>query len=62
MIGGIISLSLVGFVGRLVLIIGHGLCSSGLFCIANLYYNRVGSQRILLNKDIITVLPIGALI
>lgn len=39
------------------IIIAHGLCSSGLFCLANIYYERRMSRRILINKGIFNTLP-----
>lgn len=39
--------------GSLILIFGHGLCSSGLFCLSNICYLRFNSRRIFLNKGLI---------
>ncbi|GLH00317.1 NADH-ubiquinone oxidoreductase chain 5 [Gryllus bimaculatus] len=33
-----------GFCGCCLIIIGHGLCSSGLFCLSNIIYERLGSH------------------
>nr|UPL66058.1 NADH dehydrogenase subunit 4 [Cyrtorhinus sp.] len=54
---GLMSLNYWGFFGSLVLMIGHGLCSSGLFCLANMIYERSGSRLILLNKGLINTMP-----
>jgi NADH-ubiquinone oxidoreductase chain 4 len=48
----------LGFTGSLVIMLGHGLASSGLFRILNLYYERTGSRRFYVNRGIIVVLPI----
>lgn len=56
-IGGIITISFWGISGSYLLIISHGLCSSGLFCLANIVYERVGSRRIIINKGIINFIP-----
>lgn len=56
-IGGIISGYLVGWLGGYVIIIGHGLCSSGLFYYANLFYWRVGSRSIIINKGLMLLFP-----
>lgn len=56
-LGGIMTFSLYGFWGSLVIILAHGLCSSGLFCLANIVYERVHSRRIYLNKGMINILP-----
>nr|YP_010926041.1 NADH dehydrogenase subunit 4 [Litostrophus scaber]WKF19541.1 NADH dehydrogenase subunit 4 [Litostrophus scaber] len=60
-IGGIMSLSVVGFVGSYILMVGHGLCSSGLFCLVNLAYERVSSRMVLLNSGLMTLMPTGGL-
>lgn len=56
-IGGIITLFYWGFCGSYTLIIAHGLCSSGLFCLANIRYERLGSRRLLINKGLINFIP-----
>lgn len=50
-----------GFRGSLIIIISHGLRSSGLFCIVNIYYERFGSRRMYINKGLITILPVFTL-
>lgn len=60
-IGGIITISFWGIRGSYLLIISHGLCSSGLFCLANIVYERVGSRRIIINKGMINFIPRMAL-
>jgi NADH-ubiquinone oxidoreductase chain 4 len=56
-IGGIITINYMGFIGRYVLMIGHGLCSSGLFVLVNLVYERTGRRRLIVNKGIINLAP-----
>lgn len=56
-LSGVLTLRFLGFKGALVLIVGHGLCSSGLFCLANISYERVGRRRLYLNKGILRVFP-----
>jgi NADH-quinone oxidoreductase subunit M len=41
--------------------VGHGLSSSGLFFIANVYYDRSSSRSLFFNKGLVGVLPIGRL-
>lgn len=55
---GILTLSYWGIRGALVIIIAHGLCSSGLFCLANISYERLNSRSIYLNKGLINLIPI----
>nr|QKY63892.1 NADH dehydrogenase subunit 4 [Triatoma recurva] len=54
---GIFSMSSWGLWGSLVLMIGHGLCSSGLFCLANIIYERVLSRSLVVNKGLIAFMP-----
>ena len=39
------------------MIVGHGLCSSGLFYLANVSYERVGRRRFYIVKGILNVMP-----
>nr|AYR05325.1 NADH dehydrogenase subunit 4 [Coleoptera sp. ACP-2013] len=55
--GGILTFSVLGFWGGLVLMVSHGLCSSGLFCLANLLYERSHSRSIYLNKGMMNIFP-----
>lgn len=60
-IARILSFSIWGIKGAITLIIGHGLCSSGLFAIANTNYERIQSRNILINKGLISTRPSIAL-
>nr|UOF70410.1 NADH dehydrogenase subunit 4 [Tropostreptus sigmatospinus] len=60
-IGGLMTMSWVGLTGAFILMVGHGLCSSGLFCLANINYERLHSRSVLVNKGLINLLPSGAL-
>nr|YP_010758066.1 NADH dehydrogenase subunit 4 [Gunungiella wangi]WEU80071.1 NADH dehydrogenase subunit 4 [Gunungiella wangi] len=56
-IGGLMTFFKWGFVGCYVLMLGHGLCSSGLFCISNMYYERLGSRSLIVSKGLLNLLP-----
>nr|AYM84955.1 NADH dehydrogenase subunit 4 [Abracris sp. OR222] len=56
-IGGLMTMNSWGFLGSLSLMIGHGLCSSGLFCLSNIIYERLGSRSLLINKGMINLMP-----
>lgn len=56
-IAGIFIFNIYGLIGSLIIIIGHAFCSSGLFCLANLLYERSHSRRLYINKGIITFMP-----
>nr|YP_009485768.1 NADH dehydrogenase subunit 4 [Urostylis flavoannulata]AVZ00904.1 NADH dehydrogenase subunit 4 [Urostylis flavoannulata] len=60
-ISGIMSLNLFGILGSYILMLGHGLCASSLFCMANLLYERTHSRSLYINKGLIMVLPIFSL-
>nr|YP_004072436.1 NADH dehydrogenase subunit 4 [Grapholita molesta]ADR72176.1 NADH dehydrogenase subunit 4 [Grapholita molesta] len=56
-IGGIMTMSYWGFLGSYVLMIGHGLCSSGMFCLANINYERLHSRSLYINKGMMNFIP-----
>lgn len=56
-IAGLIILISWGWGFSYSLIIAHGLCSSGLFFLVNLFYERLGSRSLLINKGIIMFFP-----
>nr|AJW76415.1 NADH dehydrogenase subunit 4 [Chorotypus fenestratus] len=56
-ISGLMVMSQWGIYGSLILMIGHGLCSSGLFVLANIVYERSGSRLIFLNSGFMNFMP-----
>lgn len=46
-----------GLIGAVVVMVGHGLCSSGLFCLANIVYERVGRRSLLVSKGLLNFIP-----
>jgi len=54
---GLVVFNWWGVNGALVVIIGHGLCSSGLFCLANIVYERLGRRSLLVRKGLINFIP-----
>uniref|UniRef100_A0A977JP66 NADH-ubiquinone oxidoreductase chain 4 n=1 Tax=Coccotorus chaoi TaxID=2978103 RepID=A0A977JP66_9CUCU len=56
-LSGMLIMNYWGFWGALVLMLGHGLCSSGLFCLANFLYERSQSRSIYLNKGVMNIMP-----
>nr|AND96546.1 NADH deshydrogenase subunit 4 [Caccobius nigritulus] len=56
-LGGIMTISYWGMCGALVMMLAHGLCSSGLFCLANMNYERFLSRSMFLNKGMINLIP-----
>lgn len=56
-LGGLLTLTYWGLRGALTLIIAHGLCSSGLFRLANITYERVGRRSLIINKGLLNFIP-----
>lgn len=54
---GLMIFSWWGLMGAVVVIVGHGLCSSGLFCLANIVYERVGRRSLLVRKGLLNFIP-----
>lgn len=51
----------LGYAGAIVIIIAHGLCSSGLFSLVGIIYDRLGTRSLILIRSIITVRPLLSL-
>nr|YP_010265394.1 NADH dehydrogenase subunit 4 [Dardanus arrosor]UIR97905.1 NADH dehydrogenase subunit 4 [Dardanus arrosor] len=60
-LGGLLTNTWWGVNGATVIMVGHGLCSSGLFCMANMVYERTGSRSLLVNKGLLNFMPSMAL-
>lgn len=56
-LGGLITQTCWGIRGAYLVMIGHGLCSSGLFCLVNLNYERLFRRNLILNKGILSMMP-----
>nr|YP_010287528.1 NADH dehydrogenase subunit 4 [Dusungwua basinigra]UKT61859.1 NADH dehydrogenase subunit 4 [Dusungwua basinigra] len=56
-IGGIMTMNYWGYMGSYILMIGHGLCSSGMFCLANINYERLHSRSMYINKGMMNFMP-----
>nr|YP_009654753.1 NADH dehydrogenase subunit 4 [Caystrus obscurus]QCI09308.1 NADH dehydrogenase subunit 4 [Caystrus obscurus] len=54
---GIMSCNYYGFMGSLIMMIGHGFCSSALFCLANIIYERSFSRSLFINKGCLLSMP-----
>nr|YP_010535241.1 NADH dehydrogenase subunit 4 [Megacopta caliginosa]UYA97676.1 NADH dehydrogenase subunit 4 [Megacopta caliginosa]UYA97689.1 NADH dehydrogenase subunit 4 [Megacopta caliginosa] len=54
---GIMACNFYGFVGAFILILGHAFCSSGLFCLANIFYERTSSRSLYINKGLLSFFP-----
>nr|APX39603.1 NADH dehydrogenase subunit 4 [Colaspidea globosa] len=56
-LSGILTLNNWGVTGAYILMLAHGLCSSGLFSLANMNYERLFSRSMYLNKGMMSFLP-----
>ena len=56
-LSGLLTITYWGLRGSYTLILAHGLCSSGLFCLANISYERIGRRSLLINKGILNFIP-----
>nr|YP_011021919.1 NADH dehydrogenase subunit 4 [Argas vulgaris]WQM44086.1 NADH dehydrogenase subunit 4 [Argas vulgaris] len=56
-LGGVFSLNIWGGNGALMMMIGHGLCSSALFCLANFMYERFFTRSMMLLKGLGMIFP-----
>nr|YP_009995306.1 NADH dehydrogenase subunit 4 [Ochthebius minoicus]QNP09709.1 NADH dehydrogenase subunit 4 [Ochthebius minoicus] len=54
---GILTLNYWGMCGSFLMMIAHGLCSSGMFVLANINYERLNSRSLFLNKGLINLMP-----
>nr|NP_150624.1 NADH dehydrogenase subunit 4 [Pagurus longicarpus]AAF63428.2 NADH dehydrogenase subunit 4 [Pagurus longicarpus] len=60
-LSGLVMFGWWGLNGAVVVMVGHGLCSSGMFCLANMVYERMGSRSLLINKGLMNFMPSMAL-
>nr|ACH81771.1 NADH dehydrogenase subunit 4 [Nasonia longicornis]UVN15307.1 NADH dehydrogenase subunit 4 [Nasonia longicornis] len=57
MLLGAMSLTNWGFIGSYLMMMAHGLCSSALFILVNLFYNCSKSRNMFINKGMMNLLP-----
>nr|YP_009725906.1 NADH dehydrogenase subunit 4 [Dianemobius furumagiensis]QHQ73103.1 NADH dehydrogenase subunit 4 [Dianemobius furumagiensis] len=56
-LSGLMTLNGWGLMSAYMMMISHGLCSSGLFCLSNICYERTGSRSMYINKGMLTLMP-----
>lgn len=56
-VGGLFSGYRLGLIGGVVMMVGHGLCSSGIFYYSGVNYERLGRRRLIFNKGLMAVFP-----
>nr|AWX90634.1 NADH dehydrogenase subunit 4 [Octopus variabilis] len=62
MLVGLMSGFIVGLEGALLMMVCHGLCSSGLFCVGNLIYEKINSRSLFLCGGMINFNPVMSLL
>jgi NADH:ubiquinone oxidoreductase subunit 4 (subunit M) len=55
---GIFSKNIAGAFGRVLILLGHGLCSSALFFMANIFYERIYTRSLMLLKGHTGIFPV----
>nr|DAC76878.1 TPA_asm: NADH dehydrogenase subunit 4 [Pseudomyrmex gracilis] len=58
MLSGLMTLMMLGWTSAMMVMISHGICSSGLFYMVNMYYERSHSRLLVLNKGMVSYLPV----
>nr|BBN80010.1 NADH dehydrogenase subunit 4 [Grandidierella fasciata] len=56
-IGALLTMNDWGLRASVFMMIAHGLCSSGLFYLVGLIFNRTGSRSLLINKGLMNIMP-----
>nr|AFP16940.1 NADH dehydrogenase subunit 4 [Ischalia sp. BMNH 840493] len=59
---GLMSMNIWGVKGAIIMMLAHGLCSSGLFGIINIMYERISSRSLYMSKGLINLMPSLSLI
>lgn len=57
LLSGLLTFNSWGITGSLIIILAHGCCSSGLFVLVNINYERIVSRSIFINKGLINIVP-----
>uniref|UniRef100_A0AB38ZH88 NADH-ubiquinone oxidoreductase chain 4 n=1 Tax=Cicadellidae gen. 1 sp. 2 XYW-2023a TaxID=3078490 RepID=A0AB38ZH88_9HEMI len=57
----VMSMTKTGFMGGMIMMIAHGLCSSGMFYLSNMNYERTTSRSMYINKGMMMFLPSNAM-
>nr|APF47542.1 NADH dehydrogenase subunit 4 [Fornicia albalata] len=57
LMSSLLSYLLWGYIGGFIMMIAHGLCSSSMFYLVNLNYERTYSRSTILNKGLLNIMP-----
>nr|UEE83307.1 NADH dehydrogenase subunit 4 [Petalocephala gongshanensis] len=53
----LLTLTKMGFTGGMMMMVAHGLCSSGMFMLSNMNYERTMSRSMYINKGLMNFMP-----
>nr|WNO18559.1 NADH dehydrogenase subunit 4 [Pectinodonta sp.] len=56
-LASVLSFTSWGWTAAFTMMISHGLCSSALFCLSNMLYEKMNSRSMLIPKGLITIIP-----
>nr|YP_010022118.1 NADH dehydrogenase subunit 4 [Allonychiurus kimi]QOL12120.1 NADH dehydrogenase subunit 4 [Allonychiurus kimi] len=56
-LAGLLTMYVWGVTGGLIMMVSHGLSSSGLFCAVNMFYERLSSRSMYFNKGLLLIYP-----
>uniref|UniRef100_UPI0031F3DCC0 NADH dehydrogenase subunit 4 n=1 Tax=Heptathela kimurai TaxID=88333 RepID=UPI0031F3DCC0 len=56
-LSGMMVMSKLSLIGCLMMMLGHGICSSGLFFLVNLFYERFNSRSVVVLKGMLVLFP-----
>nr|QST21670.1 NADH dehydrogenase subunit 4 [Apocrypta bakeri] len=57
MLMGLMSMMYWGFLGGLMMMVAHGICSSAMFMLVNMVYERTKSRNMFINKGLVNLFP-----
>nr|WBV74592.1 NADH dehydrogenase subunit 4 [Cordax unidentatus] len=60
-LSGLMTMTTWGLNGAYMMMVAHGICSSGLFVLVNVVYERTGSRSLLINRGLLNLMPNMAL-
>ena len=58
---GIVINTYLRVAGAIIIIVAHGLCSSGLFSLVGIIYERLGTRSLVLIRGLISISPISSM-
>nr|YP_010584116.1 NADH dehydrogenase subunit 4 [Aphidius colemani]UZT28761.1 NADH dehydrogenase subunit 4 [Aphidius colemani] len=57
LMASMMTMTQMSFYSSIMMMIAHGLCSSGMFCLVNMNYERTHSRSLMINKGMLMMMP-----